>query len=186
MLGFVEAQRGLGRVAWDRRVVAASLLLLAGVRVPLKLWRDHAKAEYPYGTQAALIGDLRRLGGPSLNGQVQCLDMTLGGCIGALYDLRLEQPTGFVTDNTLFPEPAASKPFLAELQEKFLREMEARSPRVVVLSTHNWPGQDDFSFSKLERWPAFAVWLNTHYRLQTTHVAATRQHTADYRIYVRR
>ena len=184
VLGFVVTQRGLASRSWDRRVVAALLLLIGGVRVPLKLWRDHRKAEYPIGTQAALIGDLRRLGGASLNGRVQCLDMTLGGCIGALYDLRLEQPTGFVNDNMLFPKKTG--PFLIALQQRFLREMNTVSPQVIVLSAHNWPDQDDFSFSKLERWPEFAAWLQARYRLESTHITTTAQHTANYRIYVRR
>ncbi len=184
VLGFGVAQRGLASLAWDRRVLAVALLLVGGVRVPLKLWREHAKIAYPIGTQMALVQDLRRLGGASLNGRVQCLDMTLGGCIGALYDLRLEQPTGFVNDNMLFPEESA--PFLVDLQRRFLREMDARPPQVIVLTAHNWPDQDDFSFSKLERWPAFATWLNARYRLDGTHVATTYPHTADYRLYMRR
>ncbi len=184
VLGFVVAQRGLESMAWDRRVIALVLLLVGGVRMPLRLWRDHAKNAYPVATQMALIGDLRRLGGPSLDGRVQCLDMTLGGCMGALYDLRLEQPTGFVNDNMLFSRDR--QPFLLALQQRFLREMDARPPRVIVLSAHNWPDQDDFSFSKLHRWPAFAAWLKARYQLESTHVATTVPHTADYRIYVAR
>ena len=184
VLGFVLAQRGLDSLAWNRRMIAVVLLLLGGIRVPLKLWRNHLKIEYPVGTQTALIGDLQRLGGTALNGRVQCLDMTLGGCIGALYSLQLEQPTGFVNDNMLFPE--RSEPFLAALQQRFLQAMEQAPPQVIVLSAHNWPNQDDFTFSKLQRWPAFASWLGARYRLESTHVATTVQHTADYRIYVRR
>lgn len=184
VLGFIVAQRGLESAAWDRRLVAVALLLIGGVRVPSKLWRDHAKSVYPVATQNALIGDLQRLGGASLNGRVQCLDMTLGGCMGALYTLRLEQPTGFVNDNMLFP--MRTQPFLVALQQRFLAEMDAKPPQVIVLSAHNWPDQDDFSFSKLRRWPAFAAWLQGRYRLESTHVATTVPHTADYRIYVRR
>ena len=69
---------------WDRRLVGAALLLVGGLRLPMKLWRHHEAIAYPVGTQQALIGDLRRLGGGALDGRVQCLDMTLGGCIGAL------------------------------------------------------------------------------------------------------
>ncbi len=120
-LGFASAQRGVESVAWDRRVVAVVLLLVGGVRLPLKLWREHAKTEYPVGTQQAVVRDLERLGGASLNRSVQCLDMTLGGCIGALYELKLEQPTGFVNDNMLFS--GERRPFLAELHNRFLAEL---------------------------------------------------------------
>ena len=184
VLGFVAAQRGLESMAWDRRSVGAALLLIGGLRMPLRLWSGHTRNEYPIGTQVALIADLQRLGGMSLNGQVQCLDMTLGGCIGALYSLHIEQPTGFVNDFMLFT--GQSKPFLNALQQRFLQELEQAPPQVIVLSAHNWPNQGDFSFSKLERWPAFAMWLNERYRLEGTHVATTMAHTADYRIYVRR
>ncbi len=183
-LGFVCAQRGLRSLSWDRKVAAVVLLLVGAVRLPLKLWRDHANAEYPVGTQQAVVADLQRLGGASLNGSVQCLDMTLGGCIGALYQLRLQQPTGFVNDNMLFP--VKYKPFLADLQAIFLKDISTKQPKVIVLSAHNWPNQEDLSFSKLQRWPEFANYLSSKYVLESTHVAHTKQRTADYRVYVRR
>ncbi len=184
VLGFVLAQRSLASLVWDQRLVALVFLLLAGIRVPLRLWHHHAEHEYPIDTQAALIDDLQHLGGSSLNGSVQCLDMTLGGCMGALYALQLEQPTGFVNDNMLFP--TQPQPFLRILQQRFLQEIEARPPRVIVLTAHNWPDQQDRSFSKLNRWPDFAMWLRARYKLQSSHIATTLQHTADYRIYVLR
>ncbi len=156
------------------------------MRLPFKFWHNHERAAYSYGTQEALIADLNRLGGHALSGQVQCLDMTLGGCIGAEYDLRLLQSTGFVNDHMLFPYPQSASPVLREYQDRFLREMTASPPRVIVLTAHNWPNQDDRDLTKLERWPAFAQWLTANYRVDRTHLAATTKHTASYRIYVRR
>ncbi len=183
-LGFVCAQRAAESRAWDRRVIAAIVLLLGGLRLPLKIWRNHALNVYPVGTQQAVVADLRRLGAASLNGSVQCLDMTLGGCVGALYELRIEQPTGFVNDTMLFS--GESRPFLADLQNKFLLELQSHPAKVIILSAHNWPKQDDFSFSKLKRWPQFATYLKENYRLESTFKARTHPHTADYQVYVRR
>ena len=171
---------------WDVRIAAVLFVLLCAVRLPAKFWHNRDNAAYPYGTQQALIADLESLGGHALNGQVQCLDMTLGGCIGAEYDLRVAQTTGFVNDHYLFPYPQSASPVLAEYQARFLREMAANPPRVIVLTAHNWPDQDDRNLTKLERWPAFAQWLTAHYRVDRTHLATTTKHTASYRIYVRR
>ena len=201
VLGFVLAQRvwttaGAARepshssrrvmFGWDTRVAAVLLVFLCAVRLPMKFWHNRDNAEYSYGTQQALIADLESLGGHALSGQFQCLDMTLGGCIGAAYDLRLVQTTGFVNDHILFPYPQSASPLLTEYQQRFLREMAANPPRVIVLTAHNWPNQDDRNLTKLERWPAFAEWITANYRVDRTHLATTQKHTASYRIYVRR
>ncbi|GAA3754578.1 hypothetical protein GCM10022270_11570 [Terriglobus aquaticus] len=192
VLGFVLAQR-VWTTAWasramrgfDVRVAAVMFVFLCAIRLPAKFWHNRDNAEYPYGTQQALIADLQSLGGHSLSGQFQCLDMTLGGCIGAAYDLRLVQTTGFVNDHMLFPYPESASSVLTEYQQRFLREMQANPPRVIVLTAHNWPHQDDRDLTKLERWPAFAEWLLANYRVDRTHLATTKKHTASYRIYVR-
>ena len=193
VLGFVLAQRAWtdrwtprGFRGWDVRLAAVLFVFLCAVRLPVKFWRNRDNAAYPYGTQEALIADLNSLGGHALSGQIQCLDMTLGGCIGAEYDLRLVQTTGFVNDHILFPYPQSASPVLLEYQQRFLREMAADPPRVIVLTAHNWPNQDDRNLTKLERWPEFAQWIHANYRVDRTHLATTAKHTASYRIYVRR
>ena len=177
-------RRGLH--GWDASVAAVLFVWLCAVRLPMKFWTNRDHAAYPYGTQQALIADLNSLGGHALSGHIQCLDMTLGGCIGAEYELRLVQTTGFVNDHVLFPYPQSASPVLMEYQQRFLGEMERDPPRVIVLTAHNWPDQDDRDLTKLQRWPAFAQWLTVHYRVDRTHLATTAKHTASYRIYVRR
>ena len=171
---------------WDVRVAAVLFVYLCAVRLPLKFWHNRDNEAYPYGTQKALIADLNSLGGHALSGHIQCLDMTLGGCIGAEYDLRLVQTTGFVNDHILFPYEQSRSPVLVEYQQRFLREMQADPPRVIVLTAHNWPNQDDRNLTKLERWPEFARWLSANYQVDRTHLATTARHTASYRIYTRR
>ncbi|WP_419805361.1 hypothetical protein [Terriglobus sp.] len=193
VLGFVLAYRALAKL-WpvqglrgrDVQLAAVLFVLLCAFRMPWKFWHNHEKATYPYGTQQALIADLKSLGGHALSGHIQCMDMTLGGCIGAEYDLRLVQTTGFVNDYMLFPYPQSASPVLVEYQQRFLREMAANPPRVIVLTAHNWPNQDDRQFTKLGRWPEFGAWLAANYRLERTHLATTTQHTASYQIYERR
>ncbi len=180
---FVTAQKALA-ATWDQRVAAACILLLGAWRLPVRYFAQQPHQSYPIATQEALTRDLQRLGGRSLSGHIQCLDMTLGGCVGALYGLQLEQTTGYVNDHVLFPYE--ERPYLSALQQRFLHEVQSDPPAVFVLTDHNWPDEADHTFSKLQRWPQFASFLQDHYRLEITHVATTAARSADYRIYVRK
>ncbi len=179
---FVVAQRSL-HLGRDQRLVAIAVWMAALFGLPLGFSRQQRSQLYPAGAQKALIRDLQRLGGDQLSGHVQCLDMTMGGCIGALAALHLEQPTGFVNDHMLFPHQP--EPFLAEIQQRFLNEVASAKPQLIVLSSHNWPDERDRTFSKLDRWPEFRGFLSQHYRLQKTWQPGTSEHSAGYRIYVR-
>ena len=76
--------------------IAASALLFATlVLAPRMLWAEHRNT-YPMETLTNLQHDLTALGGSRLSGKVQCLDMTLGGCINVLYGMHLLQATGYL------------------------------------------------------------------------------------------
>jgi hypothetical protein len=132
------------------------------------------------GTLLHLQADLMRLGGPQLSGRVQCLDMTHGECINALYRLQLVQSTGFIYDFVLFPERPTA--VTDALQSRFMRLISARPPRVFVLSEQVWPGGGR-GYTQLMRWPAFAQFLQQNYALETQHDKGPAD-MSGYRIYV--
>jgi hypothetical protein len=42
--------------------------------------------------------------------------------------------------------------------------MNARPPKVIVLSSHIWPG-DVYGYGKLANWPAFREWIDQKYEI---------------------
>ena len=135
--------------------------------------------EYPLVTLTHLQKDLTDLGGARLSGKVQCLDVTLGSCINVLYRMRLIQSTGFIYDTYLFPE--RETPFTASLQERFLHEITAKPPEVIVLSSHAWPQQEN-SYTTLDRFPAFEQILAQHYEVAKEF--PMQPNSSGYRIYL--
>ena len=162
---------------WAWCVVLALMLMC-----PILLLSERAN-RYPLNTITHLQSDLERLGGHSLSGEVQCLDMTMGGCVNVLYRLNIKQSTGFIGDFYLFPgEPT---PLTSNLQTRFLSEVSRRPPKVIVLSSHIWPG-NRFAYDKVNRWPAFRAYLNSQYRMLDEYDPPGWPAYAGYRIYLRR
>jgi hypothetical protein len=156
------------------------LLLVLGACIPaaytpIQIWR-HSRIPNRI-LQDSLAASLNSLGEPGLSGHIQCLDWN-AGCIDILYRDQLVQSTGFIYDFYLFPAHPA--PVTDELQQRFLSIVEKNPPRVIVLTSHDWPAMQDFA--KLERWPAFEQWLNSHYALSVERRPTDRA----YRIYVLR
>jgi hypothetical protein len=113
----------------------------------------------------ALQKDLTTLGGKQLDHKVQCLDMA-GGCIDALFKLRLVQGTGFLYDCYLYPYPTPSAHFLAE-RERYrmaFRQAMTASPPEILIVTSDECGPPDFEYHKLHRWPWLNSYLADHYR----------------------
>jgi hypothetical protein len=135
---------------------------------------------YPVRNLPLLERDLQRLGGPALSGKVQCLDMVMGNCITALYDLKLVSATGVIGDAGLFPSHpnAVTDPF----QRQFAQVMAERPPEVIVISSFTWPG-GRYTYDKLRNWPAFTAALAKGYRL--AHEVANTPDSVGYRLYVR-
>ena len=145
----------------ERAYVAMALLVVAAFLLPKTLLAQERENTYPMGTVQRLESDLDGLGGQQLSGQVQCLDMTRVGCIGVLYEMKLVQATGFIYDFYLFPEKDTA--VTRELQQRFLEKMKESPPKVIVLSSHIWPG-DTYGYEELSRWPAFEDFLERSYQ----------------------
>jgi hypothetical protein len=158
----IEIQYAFGERGWWRPTAAAVVLLwLFFLARPLPL-RSEPLPNYSMDHIALLQSDLTRLGGPALNKQVQCLDMTLAGCINVLYRMRLEQSTGFIYDFALFAPQA--NPTVLTLRGRFMYEITANPPKVIVLSAHIWPS-DRYGYDELANFPAFQSFLAEHYTL---------------------
>jgi hypothetical protein len=144
------------------QIAVASVLILTAAMIAQGLWKQSHDPAPIYPTVQHLESDLKALGGPRLSGKVQCLDMVSAGCINVLYRLQIVQSTGFIYDFYLFPKQGNA--VTERLQERFLREMTAKAPEVIVLSSHTWPG-DFFSYEQVRNWPAFEQFLQVRYRL---------------------
>ncbi len=134
-----------------------------------------------------LRADLTRLGGPALEGRVQCMD-TMAGCITALDRMRLTQATGFLYDCYLLAP--RSNPVKAELRQHFAEQVQSRPPQVFVV-TDQWCFNRDPAYRKLGEWPWFASWLDAHYTLaeQREFPPGSKQLATwpfGYRLYIRR
>lgn len=152
---------------------------IPGAYTPIQIWRHGRELDRRF--QDSLGASLNALSAPyaagSLSGEVQCLDWN-AGCIDVLYRKQIVQATGFIYDFYLFPANPA--PVTAELQQRFLSTLNQHPPRVVILTSHDWPAMQ--GFAKLDRWPEFHQWLDSHYLLYTEQHPTSR----GYRIYTLR
>jgi hypothetical protein len=167
------APRGLLSNVWVTAAVSVALLLPA-LYVPVTTYRHQPG---PSVWEESLTRDLNAQGSAALNGRVQCLDWN-DGCIGILYAQRLLPATGDIYDFYLFPADPA--PITDLEQQRFLAQVQARPPRVIVLTSYDWISFQ--GFRKLDRWPEFREWLEKNYTM------AAERHPDDraYRLYVLR
>jgi hypothetical protein len=151
--------------------LAASLvasLVLLGVKAleasPAELWRARE------ATVRSLEADLKGRLAPG--DTVQVLDTTEGG-IHALFRLGVRQPTRFMYDFHFFHDEAA--PVVRALRAEFIRDLDARPPRVIVLFERGWPAG---GYERVERFPELAARLRERYEPALTRGA--------YRLYAKR
>jgi hypothetical protein len=156
----------------------AGLVLCALLGLGLA-WRASI-ATYPARNLPSLERDLQRLGGPALSGKVQCLDMVMGGCITALYDLKLVSATGLIGDPVLFPDHPSA--VTDSYRKQFAQTIAERPPQVIVISSYSWPS-GRYTYDKLRNWPAFTAALAQRYHL--AHEVTTTHDGVGYRLYVR-
>lgn len=175
--GMLELERALRGKRWTQ-FVAIATLAVTFTMLGSKL-KGLKGSDYPLATIEHLQQDLNDLGGAKLSGRVQCLDVTMGGCINVLYRMRLVQSTGFIYDTYLFPERDTD--FTQRTQARFLREITANPPEVIVLTSHSWPRPKD-TFAILDRFPALQQVLAEHYRL--TNGFPIQASSSGYRIFV--
>ena len=166
--GALREQEDTARSGMRRSIAALGLAFGVLFMAPFNMRKIHAHHET---NQAAYVleDDLRQLSGPqldgrSLDGRVQCFDM-VGGCLSALYRLGIVESTGFTGDTQLFaPDDGKIVPYYRNLM---LEELRAAPPSVIVFS-NEWYVAGDYSFAKLDAWPAFRDYLDQNYRLETT------------------
>lgn len=144
-------------------VALAALVAIAGVDSTRKALQFNG---HDREFDTLLRADLTRLGGPSLNHHVQCMDMA-AGCLNALYQMRLVQATGFLFDCYVL-QPA---PDDGGYRRRFWQEITADPPDVFVVSnSHCDSGPRDYSYSQLHDWPRFAAWLSSSYVLYASRI----------------
>jgi hypothetical protein len=149
------------RAGWLPVIGMLGLGLLAFSVAPRSLVQADSYDNRPDTYLEDLKADLSTAGGASLSGNVQCLDM-FSGCVNALYDLRLVQSTGMFYDCYVFSPHQT--PYTLALREEFLGELQARPPRVMVL-TSQLCFKGPHGFGKVDNWPEFRSFLNDRYAL---------------------
>lgn len=126
---------------------AAVLAIVSGVVLMgmFLLRSTHFSHADPY---AGLRADLIANRAAALNGRVQCLD-TAGPCVGAMYEARLTQSTGFLYDCYLLD---GSNAVVQQQRTLLQQEWAQRPPRLVVLTDSNcFTGAR--TFDKYRSWP---------------------------------
>jgi hypothetical protein len=100
---------------------------------------------------------------PGLRGDdtVQVLDSAEGG-IHALFRLGVAEPTRFIYDFHFYHDVNA--PEIQQLRTEFIRELDARPPRFIVLFDRGWPGG---GADRVTKFPALDHRLTTSYALVT-------------------
>ncbi len=136
----------------------------------------------------------------SLDRQVQCID-TVSGCTDTLLALHLEQATGTLYDESLFPQtpsgwavrttgplPGQRLPEAVRLsQQRFQAQLAAYgAPRVMLVSNVLFPEGPD-GYRKLALWPWFDAYLRQHYVLVSQQeFGVFEPGYLGFRVYVRR
>jgi len=182
----LRAQPG-ARSRWMRPLAAvalAALVVAVGIGSTRKAlqfnWRDRQ-------FDTLLRADLTQLGGPALNGKVQCMDMA-AGCAAALYRMHLVQATGFLYDCYLL-DPGGHYGY----RRRFLNDLESTPPEVFIVTGHSC-GETGTQrpYQQIRAWPRFADWFDSHYFLYAQRVPpepldweGRPRRPIGYRIYVR-
>jgi hypothetical protein len=115
------------------------------------------------------------------DGVYQCID-SVGGCITALVDLHVEQPTGMMYDEFLFNQnlPVA----LQHRRDVFFSQLVQRPPSKLIVMAGLFP-ETKAGYEKLDSWPTFRNWLQSCYALDVERSFPMSQSNVSlgYRIY---
>jgi hypothetical protein len=184
----VEAMRGDG---WLRRTGIAVFAVTMLFTVPLYLLQMHRTASNSELT-LALESDLRTLGGShSLQGEVQCFDVT-EGCLNALYHLGLVENIPFTGDLLFFSKH--DSPVVEHYHDVYW-EHEREDPATVLVIGNEYFGEPD-GFGKVDAYPRFSRFLHENFTQAITRSfpmegqvdpkrAANSDVAPAYRIYIR-
>jgi hypothetical protein len=162
-------------LAARRRVVAITLaaMLVASLVLLGAKGLEASPAEFwwaRHATVRAVEADVRARLTPG--DTVQVLDTTEGG-IHALFRLRVREPTRFLYDFHFFHDEGSA--VVQALRAEFIRDLDARPPRMIVLFERGWPAG---GYDRVARFPALADTLRERYQPALTRAA--------YRLYVKR
>lgn len=157
----LDLTRALRRERWLQGLALSGLglgcLFLAPQSVAKVRRYDWRNQEYLF----LMESDLRRLGGTSLSGHVQCMD-TIDGCSNAFYDLRILPATGLLSDFLVFGSPDQAA--VRQTRAGFQNALWSSPPSVILVTSPLFPrGPNDFK--KLQLWPEFEEYLNSRYSL---------------------
>lgn len=155
----IDLHRCISASGWSRVIgwggIGLGTLILAPLSTVKASQYDWRNTEF----STMLQSDLKRLGGNDLSEHVQCID-TIGGCFNALYELRLLQSDRFVYDEFLFANAKNSS--VESTRKRFFEELRRNPPHFIVLTDDLFPTGPN-NYRKVELWPLFAAYLQTHY-----------------------
>ena len=161
------------------QVAAAAVLLFSCITAyPLLTQKADASQELILHLQS----DLERLNVGRGDNTVQCMDTSVG-CLEVLLRMNITMSTGYVSDYYFFLPSRSS--FLNGMRNDFLSEMNAKQPRVLVITNDQWPTREDKGYEQLQAWSELQQLLQQRYRLETQ-VETNENGGAGYRIYVLR
>ncbi|PYP92090.1 MAG: hypothetical protein DMG65_05575 [Candidatus Angelobacter sp. Gp1-AA117] len=162
----------------DRRAMirlALSLVLALWVVVWIPTFIRHTSTgRYDRKNAHLLESEISKLRAEGRNNGIQVMD-TSQGAVLALYDLKLVQSTGFLYDFYFYQFP--DQPYVRQLRLRFLKELDAARPDLLVISNQSWP-DPRLGYTRLDQWPDFRNSLAENYKLEVE--------TLGYKIYVRR
>jgi hypothetical protein len=164
MLAFLFLWVGLQMISALRARRAVRTLAVAGVGfaailAPMYVSRSIDKVWDPRLSDS-LTADLNQLGGSTLSGRVQCLDVP-ADCDSTLYRMRLVQSTGLFYDYLIFG--SSRQRVIRDERGIFWQQFQRNTPRVVVVGAGLYPNVG--GYSKLASWPWFQQELASHYVL---------------------
>ncbi len=153
-LDFARAAMSIGAP----RVTAVAALLAVSFGFAPKLTSETESFDTASPLQKSLERALHEDG---TVGSVQCID-TYGGCVNALYDLRIKQATGYLYDCYLFAPPSGIRD---SYRKEFLSAFDSANPSIVIV-TDNQCFHVERSFARIASWPEFDEQLSKHYTVR--------------------
>jgi hypothetical protein len=176
---FVRATRASGAVRW----VGLAGILIGSLLIAPFYFSRVLRVDMPDAIAKGIIEDLKQIPPEQLQKNVQCLD-SVYGCYSALYRLQLQQSTGLMGDQLLFPHKVDQT--ILDLRGDFWRQIVTNPPRIFI-ETNAWPWGEQ-TFTKVEAWPEFSEFLRKNYTIiseRTFSESVTDLYPAGYRIYRR-
>ncbi len=184
ILILLDCSRAIKRTGPGGYVGFACVIVISLVLAP-KFTLETLKLDAVAPFQDSLIGKLEN----GLKGKsVQCLD-TYGGCINVLYDMRVQQATGYLYDCYLFTPESETRD---RYRKQFVQSFVETNPSVVIL-TNDECFASTRTFARVGTWPALNQILSTNYVVsdvwnsdESVRWWSRAEHPVAYRVYTHR